>query len=435
MRRALLALTAATVAIGAPASAQSRDEKAEITRLRAQVDDLTRRLDALEHARSSPPVSAASTSTSPIEGAATTTAVPEVTSVPASSRPPTPASPPTSVAMELPLNVPIGPADHTLAPPDRPALFQLNASTDSSQASFALTRTVSRPNLGADGRGTGTFTSVTIGAQAPLDKDADTTNLATLDGLADSFALKIGFAQFRVALAEPGPAMAALEAKAVAACKADVRVSDKNDCDVDTNRQGILSTYLDPEEYRSYLSGGFPGGTSLAFGLSGRVGYRKFSYLETPATTKASAERVPWSVGGYVTLFPGVTAASLTGGVEFQRSYKAGATQTICPVALGAATVICTTGAGGEPTRKDGLLLSIEGRRLFPTSSLLVPTIGLAPQVTYDALQDRLGLDLPVYLVSDEKGGLLGGVRVGWTNGDGGFVAGVFVGSAFSLFR
>lgn len=435
MIRALIAVVMATAFVGAPALAQSAGENAEIVRLRAQIEDLTRRLEAVERSRA-PPLETPARSSAPTS---------ERAAVPAGTVAAAPASrsaaglaatdPAHAVGVDLPANVPVGPADHTLAPPDRPTLFQLTASNSSSQASFALTSTVSRPNLGNEGRGTGTFTSITLGAQAPLDKDADTTSLATLDGLADSFALKIGFSQFRVALADPGPAMAALESAAVVACKADVRVSDKTDCDVDTNRQNILSTYLSPEDYRAYLSGGFPGDASLAFGLSGRVGYRKFSYLGTPATTKGTVERVPWSVGGYVTLFPGLSAASLTGGVEFQRSYKAAATQVICPVMQGAATLTCVTGAGGTPSRKDGLLLSLEGRRLFATGSLFLPTVGLAPQLTYDALQDRFGVDVPVYLVADGKSGLLGGVRVGWTSGDGGFVAGVFVGSAFSLFK
>lgn len=340
-----------------------------------------------------------------------------------------------SISASIPINVPIGPADHTLAPPDRPALFQLSAGTESSQASLALTRTVSRPNLGSIGEGLGTFTAVTIGAQAPLAKDVDTTNLATLDGLADSFAIKIGFSQFRVALRDPGPAMAALEAKALKACRADIRVSDKVACDLDANRNPLLQTYLSREEYDAYLGGGFPGGASLAFGLAGRLGCRKFDYLEVPATAKGSVGRVPWSVGGYLTLLPGAVAASLTTAVEFQRLYKAAATQSLCSLTPGAVTVECVSGAGGRPSRKDGLLLSLEGRRQFATGSLILPSVGVAPQVTYDALQDRVGLDLPIYLVSDDKGGLLGGVRVGWTSGDGGFVAGVFVGSLFSLFK
>jgi len=83
------------------------------------------------------------------------------------------------------------------------------------------------------------------------------------------------------------------------------------------------------------------------------------------------------------------------------------------------------------PTREDGLLLSLEGRRLLPTGSALVPTVGLAPPLTIDALQDRVGVDLPVYPVSADKGDLLGGVRVGRTSGDGGFAVGMFVGTTF----
>lgn len=426
---------AAIVAVAAPnaAQAQAETDEEKVARLEKQLQTLTERLDALEAVqRGALPTETAiakqSGATKPADVAAAT---PVAVSPSAAS----PRQPPVAAASTSMPAVPLGPADRSLGAPDRPAQFQISASTASSQASFAITRTVGRPNLDGKSRGVATYSSLTFGAQAPLDKGGGSTDLATLDGLANSFAVKIGFSQMRVAIAEPGASSEALETKAVATCRADPKVDPKKDCDVDTNRQNILQTYLSGDEYRAYLDGGFPSKTAIVFGASGRIGYNKFSYLDATTGAKASLSRAPWSIGAYATLLPGVTATSLTAAVEYQRAYKEQSTGVICPAAIAATPTTCLTGPVGAPKLTDKVLLSLEGRHLFATGSTLLPTIGLAPQVTYDAIGDQVGLDLPIYLVSDDKGGLLGGVRVGWTSKQGGFIAGIFVGTSFSLFQ
>jgi hypothetical protein len=70
--------------------------------------------------------------------------------------------------------------------------------------------------------------------------------------------------------------------------------------------------------------------------------------------------------------------------------------------------------------------------RTFATTSIL-PTIGIAPIVTYDAVAGSYAVDFPVYLVSDGKNGLTGGVRFDWTSIKHVAVFGVFVSKAFNV--
>lgn len=79
-------------------------------------------------------------------------------------------------------------------------------------------------------------------------------------------------------------------------------------------------------------------------------------------------------------------------------------------------------------------MLSFDYRhRIIIGETSLIPAIGISAMATYDALNDDFGIDVPVYLVSDGKSGLTGGIRFVYTTSDKEFIAGVFVGTAFSL--
>lgn len=146
-----------------------------------------------------------------------------------------------------------------------------------------------------------------------------------------------------------------------------------------------------------------------------------FSECFNPLTGgEESLNRIPWSIGSYATLLPGISAASLTTGVEYQAGFEEGSTGVICPVASTTTPFACATGPVHGPVRTDKLLVALDARRLFVTGVDLIPTIGIAPQATLDALSRKVGVNLPIYLVADDKGSLLGGFRLGRTS-KGGF--------------
>jgi hypothetical protein len=105
----------------------------------------------------------------------------------------------------------------------------------------------------------------------------------------------------------------------------------------------------------------------------------------------------------------------------------------MCPASTTTDPVKCINGPIGAPSRKDGLLGAIEFRRQFMLKDFWIPSIGVAPQITYDLLKKKGGLDFPIYLVPDAKGNLLGGVRFGYRTDTDDVAVGVFVGTAFSF--
>lgn len=442
MRAFLIAAVLASVSQQAVAQTQPETDPQRISRLEAQVEALTKRLEQVEAEKGTPPPAPTG------QQAAARPAGPAGTAVAGNDGSPAARSTRETktsdggagsgstpkVTDAILASIPVGPANQGPGAPDRSSLFQITASSGSSQASFAVTRTVSRPNFGSRDEGMGTYTALTIGAQAPISTGGGDTKLATLDGLANSFALKFGISQFRVRLRNPD---ASLEAKALAACNADPSVDHKIACDPDTKLQAILSNpkYLSKEEYDAYLDGAFPDKSAFVFGLNASVGYKKLTYIHAMSGAKNMVSHVPWSIGGYATWLPNLTATSLTFGVDYQQAWKEQTTGTVCPAAVGTTATLCATAAVGAPTLQRKVLLSVVGRKLFTTDISLLPTIGLAPQFTYDAIASQVGIDVPIYLVSDDKKGLIGGISTGWANKGTGFTVGVFVGSSFSLFK
>lgn len=181
---------------------------------------------------------------------------------------------------------------------------------------------------------------------------------------------------------------------------------------------------------------------SFSYGFEASLGYNEFSYFDvaTPTATnplsfaKTDLSRVGWEVGGYASVFPlPQSAISLRG--RYQESFKATDTVTVCPpFPTGATSVQCTTGAFAVPKQTEKLLLATEFRLWGGSGKGLIGRWAVAPSITVDALTDDYEVDVPVFLVGNADGKLTGGVRFGYSNNDDA-VFGVFIGSAFDLFR
>jgi hypothetical protein len=143
---------------------------------------------------------------------------------------------------------------------------------------------------------------------------------------------------------------------------------------------------------------------------------------------------VPLSGKLFFSYLPDVRRNSITGAVEYQRVFKDASAGALCPSLSPGSEFQCLTGPVGNPGSTEKLLLSGEYRhRILFGEHSLIPTIGISLLGTYDAINDDFGIDLPVYLVNDPKNGLTGGIRFGYNTSNKDLVAGVFVGTAFSL--
>lgn len=181
---------------------------------------------------------------------------------------------------------------------------------------------------------------------------------------------------------------------------------------------------------------------SFSYGLEASLGYNEFSYFDAAAPdatnplsfAKTDLSRVGWEVGGYASVFPlPQSAISLRG--RYQDSFKATDTVTLCPpFPAGATSVQCTTGAFAIPKQTEKLLLAAELRFWGGSGKGFIGRWAVAPSITFDALTDDYEVDVPIFLVGNADGKLTGGVRFGYSNDDKA-VFGVFIGSAFDLFK
>jgi hypothetical protein len=236
------------------------------------------------------------------------------------------------------------------------------------------------------------------------------------------------------------PDYLAIERQATNGCKAKAGTDPAKstaceEADVDenfikTNAPGRLDDYL--RMMRQHRQ-------AFGIGLEASVGYRHYSFVDATTADKGTSDKVPWGMKLYGTFMPGHGSA-ITASAAYQHGYKEGDSRVVCPIEGSATATVCQTGPDGQPARKDKILLALEGRKHFDLSRTslqngVIDRIGLSPQLTYDAKNNDVGFDLPIYVVPDAKGNLIGGVRLGYKTLGSDFIAGVFVGSSFDLFK
>lgn len=328
--------------------------------------------------------------------------------------------------------------------PDRPLQkdgvgFTLNASNSGGQVAISFARSTAETDVeGTTVTGFGRAWSIT--ASAPVIKDGPRTDLATLDSFTNAAALKVRYSIFSVRERNllTDPDYLVLEERVIAACKAK---AGKDFVKQEACEEGVDLPFIEanaPELADEFRRLTHTVGSAFGIGVEGSIGYEKFEYLDIASMTKPSTDRMPWGIKLFGSIIPARETAIIP-SIAFQRSYKAKDMIIHCPVPGGADSVQCLTGVNGAPSRRDKLLLALEGRRAFDLSDTrwqngIVDRIGLSAQITYDTKSKDFGVDVPVYLVPDDKGNLIGGIRFGYAT-ESDFVAGVFVGGTFNILK
>ena len=315
--------------------------------------------------------------------------------------------------------------------------FELSATSDTTSVAIKLAR--SRSTAGYE---FGTYSTYGLTASAPLNTSGRFSDVGTLDGFIGGSRLRFQFSRYQRRITEPDlhPAYSALVETTKAACRARLGAAAK-ECAPDLISSQFVHDYA-PELETALLAMArmTPGPnpridwSARAYGLELSVGYKKFNFLNAAPARKSEATRVP--IGGKVfySFLPDVRRNAITGGVEYQRVFKDTTAGALCPAAAAGSELLCLTGPIGGPKGDEKLLLSLDYRhKIVIGERSLIPAIGISAMGTYDALNDDFGIDVPIYLVGDGKSGLTGGVRFGYTTSDKEFIAGVFVGTAFSL--
>ncbi|MEO7689346.1 MAG: hypothetical protein ABIS51_08675 [Sphingomonas sp.] len=422
MRIALLLASAAAIAPVCAYAKAAPDPDARIARLEAEVRLLTTQIAELKAERATPVAALApapAATPTPTPAASTSTPPPEWALATGETRGPDG-------------RVTIVPSALDRALQGIGAWAEINATSDSSQVSIKLGGLISDPNLRGRPSGWAHYDTWSVTGSAPLGKGR--SDLGTLDGFTSGAKLKVNLSRFNVEIAKPEKTARGVEIMAQA--RAECVRQKGADCGAAIVGDGFVRDWLGPTIQTEYLKLAFPASFSWAYGFEGSVGYTKYNFLDASGT-KTPVDRVPWGAKGFLSLLPGGSLTSWTAALEFQRTFKEKDLVAVCP-ALGATPVTCPTGPGGMPVRTDKLLGSVEYRHLFELSDTgFLRSLGLSVLATYDAKSNDYGLDVPIYLLPNDKGQMIGGIRFGYTNTKDGhdFVAGVFVGTAFSLFQ
>lgn len=302
--------------------------------------------------------------------------------------------------------------------------FEINAMKDSSTALLRIGRDVSKsltPKIAE-------YSSWSITFSVPVNKNSDSTDLATLDGLANSFKLSVKASNFLVSgKRRPfDPKTKLPPQRFIEICQLAGLDFAKDGCESGEvynglEKKGKLEYY---PEFKSFFWNS--NAWKFVYGIEGAVGYENFEFISKQTFEKQDRDKTPWSASGFVGAVPPGYNAVLTIGGQFQDAYKATKTQTVCPVTTGT-SVICNSGALGEPDHQQKYILYIEGR-----TELL--SLGINVRISHDFKRDDTGVDVPIYIFRDKKNSLNGGIRIGWIDKMHKTVLGLFIGGNYSLF-
>jgi hypothetical protein len=347
----------------------------------------------------------------------------------------------------------------SLSPPngdiDRPGMntasrFQFDAASTSNQA------TVTLGDQGPAGTGSSWMWSLTLSNPITMGSDssggpsATNTKIATLDGLANGFQAKFKLGGFYsiATVRDLSPAdvdaLEKIQQAAEAAC-AEVPGNTQAKCSLANNQQGPFIQQYARDLYPKYeMTQIVPhhGLLGIAYGAQAAVGYDTFTSYSAGTLAKSTQNSEPWSTGVYVGIMPAsgdyVTYPSMiTFAATYQSAYQAQSSKTMCD-AMGAG-ISCATGSFGAPTHTEKYLLSLDMAQQLkiplPGSAKRSLPAGIDPLVTYDAKAHVWGVDVPIYVIPNASGALIGGIDLGWTSCKNAFSVGVFVGVPFGIFK
>jgi hypothetical protein len=299
---------------------------------------------------------------------------------------------------------------------------EINAATDSSNATITASRSISSQPAGV-------YTTLTVTASAPVDKSADRTDLVSLDGLRNAFSLGAKYTWFNVS-GMRNPAVAPENRAKLGKICSDLMAAFQKQKDTEKEPDNCDSATVQeflPDRFDDFQDLFFdPNGRMLSVGIEPKVGYQTFSFLDSATLNKLSDSKVPWSIEAFIGYMPVRWQTLFTVGGNYQQGFKNADNGILCPFTGVGGTVACKTGPVGKPVSDDAELVYLEIRHRFGTA-------GVSLKVTYDFKEDLTGVDLPISFIKDKDGSLTGGIRVGWTN-TGHWQAGIFAGKAFSLF-
>lgn len=303
--------------------------------------------------------------------------------------------------------------------------LQITAGAEDSTASLRLGIDFD-PKIACSGdRQAITSSGLTFTVSTPLSDGETEARLASLDGLASTVSLDVSFRSLTVnsasAIDDETRDRICEEAKASYAARPghDPELAAKKGCNKTLVRQWDSTRVAEFDKAawgeHAYVIG---------WSVNGRVGTESFDYLNTTTLAKLSDDKTSWSVGASAAFQPINSRALFVLGYRREAGWESQDEVILCPAGGGVLT--CVKGAGGAPISKDKDVVTFEYRQRLDDFAFSV-------NLAYDANDSVTGVEVPIYLASDDDGAMIGGLKLGWRSDDEDFKAVVFIGTPFSL--
>lgn len=152
----------------------------------------------------------------------------------------------------------------------------------------------------------------------------------------------------------------------------------------------------------------------------------EFDYLDPKTLESATAAHTSVSAGVDYGGFVG--AALWTVGARYEHAYNAVPKKDVCtPLEATAGALVCRTVSLGAPTEQRNTIFAGQ-LKLY-----LSQHVATNPRVSYRARDKAWAIEAPLFFVTDDADGLIGGVQPRWNSIDQKTVIGIFVGKPFRL--
>jgi hypothetical protein len=287
----------------------------------------------------------------------------------------------------------------------------------------------------------------------PVDKEKKQGTFANLDGLSDALRGKLTYVG---QVSDPrkwnthrdlGAAQSACEAAATARgfspaeLKAKLADGSLNCDDLSSPGADADSLYRNPTSpdgkraisrtlepiRKRYLKSSWGGQWVQTVRASLNVGTEEFSFLDPVTFAKSEGDETEWSASLGFASVNILERMSIGVGYRRESVYEPSKKTTLCTATGVANQLECETANLGGPVRKEKDLATLQ-------FDVLRWNWAMTSLVTYDFEADKYGIEVPFYLLRDEKAAWTGGVSIGWTSDERDVTVQIFVGVPFSLF-
>ncbi len=157
------------------------------------------------------------------------------------------------------------------------------------------------------------------------------------------------------------------------------------------------------------------------------LGYKTFDFKNPMDNSDDSATETPWSVELYTGRYSSDRKSLFRLGFSYKEDFKASKELSICQAPDENGRQECEANRFAGPEDDNESAAFIEFRRQFSKESFLK---AMQIKFSYDFEENEPEIDIPLYLFSDSKKNLNGGVRVTWQEKND-ISVGLFVGAAF----